>query len=333
MDLKECPVCGVGEENFEIIDVPDVVENTNAINVVIIGGGIAGLTVASELRSRNKKANITIISKENHLPYNRTLLTKSFNADLENIAVKPISFYEENNINLLLGTEVAKIIPNKKLIRLEDEAEVSYDYLVLANGSKSIMLNSSNFNKQNVYGIRTKEDVLGLRKALGKGNKTITIVGGGVLGLELASELALENKVNIIEKAPYLMFNNFELKDSQALKKFLASKQINVYENTSIIKYNYDNVILEDETKLDTDFIVYSIGVASNIQIAKDCGIETNRGVLVNDYLETNISNIYACGDVAEFAGRVVAFESFRNNLVNSHEFCFILRIFSNNRV
>lgn len=304
-DVEICPICGVGVENFEIFE-EEIISNDKKMKVVIIGGGIAGLQTAIEVRKANEQALITIISKEKYLPYNRTLLTKQIDKDYNNIFIKDADFYKENNIDLLLDTEVININTVNKEVTLNNNTKLDYDYLVLSTGSSNNIVDSTPFNKENVFTIRTLEDVKSLKEKLTE-PKTITIVGGGVLGLELAQGLKkLNHNVNVLERGNYLMKNAFDLETSTLLKNNLTSKGINIYENSAVTSFNESSLIINDNLELNTDILVFSIGVKPNTNLCKNANINVNKGILVNEYLQTNIENIYSCGDACEYNGRVI---------------------------
>lgn len=301
-----CPICGVGKENFIVIK--DDNKNTTTdkkITVAIVGAGIAGVQTAFEIRKKNKFAKIYLISNEKILPYNRTLLTKDLQSDLINIEIYDYEKYETNNINLFLGKEVVNINKEYKEVTLNDNTVINYDILVIASGSKSLVLNSGNFNRERIFSIRSINDVKNLKKAC-ISQHNVTIIGAGVLGLELACQLKkLNMNVTLLEKKKQILVPEMDVQSSIYLKELLTKNNIKYFEDDSVREFKEDSLILNSNQEIMTDILVYSIGIIPNIEIAKNIGLKTNRGILVNEYLEAE-KDIYVAGDVCEFDGKIV---------------------------
>lgn len=308
--LEICPVCGVGKDNF----VPaDVEENTYRKDsksfYVILGGSAAGFYAASAIRERDKTGSIVLVSNEPYLPYNRPMLTKSIMADLseEQIAIQGREWYEEQNIHLILGKEVQGIDTENREVLLEEGMKLTYTKLIYALGSECFIPPIEGHKQEGVIAIRRLEDTKKMEKLLPK-VKHAVVIGGGVLGLEAAWELKKAKcEVTVLELAPQLMGRQLDEAAGDMLKFISESQGIAIHTGVEITKLEgsgqVTGVQLGSGEVLPADLVVVSCGVRANTGVASAAGIETDRAVLVNEKMETNISHVYACGDCAQFKG------------------------------
>lgn len=307
---ESCPVCGVGPDQFEEIAVADTgFVSEKAESFIIIGNGAAGTTACEEIRKRNKKCSIEIISTETVIGYNRPMLTKGILSDVDpvNFYIKPRDWYDENNIKLTLGVTVNEIKKDSKELVLSDGETRKYDKLILATGAEAFIPPIKGTEQEGVYAIRSLEDVNKLQKILKQVNKTV-VIGGGILGLEAAWELKKAGKdVTIIELSPNIMNRQLDEKGSVLLKAASEKSGIRVITNTGIEEISGDGkasgVKLADGTFADAELVICSTGVRQNIDLAKAIGIETGRSIKVDEKMETSVKDIYACGDCAEYNG------------------------------
>ena len=206
--LEVCPVCGVGKENFVPVEAEDTGYRRDTQNLyAIIGGGAAGLNAAKAIRERDKTGSIYMLSNEAYPAYNRPMLTKSLVAglDAEQIAVQEASWYEENNVCLLLGKNVVSIDTEKKEIHTDDGAKFKYTKLIYALGSECFIPPIQGADQPEVIAIRRLSDTQKVTELLPQ-TKEAVVIGGGVLGLEAAWELKKARcKVTVLELAPRLM--------------------------------------------------------------------------------------------------------------------------------
>ncbi len=305
-----CPVCGVGPDQFEEIAVPDTTFITeSAERFIIIGNGAAGTTACEEIRLRNKKCTIEIISAENVIGYNRPMLTKGILSDVDpiNFYIKPEEWYRENNIILTLNMRVTEIRKESKEIVLDNGETKSYDKLILATGAESFIPPIKGADQEGVFAIRDMAGVKKIQMFLKQVKKAV-VIGGGVLGLEAAWELKKAGlDVTVIEKSANIMGKQLDARGSQLLKEATEKSRIRVINNLGIEEITGSGkavgVKLSDGSIAEGEMIILSTGVKQNIELAKDIGIETSRSIIVNDKMETSVSDIYACGDCAEYKG------------------------------
>lgn len=305
-----CPVCGVGPENFVEVEAEENEFSNDTKNFyVILGNGAAGHYAAESIRKRDRTGTITMISNEPYRTYNRPMLTKSIMAGLneEQIAVEDASWYEENHIYQILGHEVVKIDPEAKEVHLDDGSKYHYTKLIYALGSECFIPPIKGADKDGVIAIRRLSDTKKVAEKL-KETKHAVVIGGGVLGLEAAWELKKSRcEVTVLELAPVLMGRQLDKTAGEMLKKISEGQGIQIHTGVQIEAIEggekAEGVRLADGTVIPAELVIVSCGVRANTALAKEAGIETDRAVIVNEKMETNIPDIYACGDCAQYEG------------------------------
>ena len=305
-----CPVCGVGPENFVEVEAEENEFSNDTKNFyIILGNGAAGHYAAEAIRKRDRTGTITMISNEPYRTYNRPMLTKSIMAGLneEQIAVEDASWYEENHIYQILGHEVVKIDSEAKEVHLDDGSKYHYTKLIYALGSECFIPPIKGAEKDGVIAIRRLADTKKVAEKL-KETKHAVVIGGGVLGLEAAWELKKSRcEVTVLELAPVLMGRQLDKTAGEMLKKISEGQGIQIHTGVQIEAIEggekAEGVRLADGTVIPAELVIVSCGVRANTALAKEAGIETDRAVIVNEKMETNIPDIYACGDCAQYEG------------------------------
>ena len=308
--LEICPVCGVGKENFISVEVEEnnYKKNTNEI-YLILGNGAAGISAATAIRERNETCSIVMASNESVLGYNRPMLTKSMIAkfDLNQIAVHDEAWYKEKNITNVLDREVIKIDAKEKEVIFKDGIKLKYDKCIYALGSECFVPPISGADKEEVIAIRRISDTNKVTELLPK-VKNAVVIGGGVLGLEAAWELSKAKcKVTVLELADKLMGRQLDYEGGKFLEEIIKGTGIDIKLNVKIDEIEGENSVtgvrINGNEVIEADLVIISCGIAANSKIAKEAGINANRAIIVNEKMETNISDIYACGDCAEYNG------------------------------
>lgn len=302
-----CPVCGAGSDQFIEVENREVsFSSEEDLHVVIIGNGAAGYYSAEAIRKRNKVCKIDIISEETYKTYYRPSLSDYLTEELgDDFYVAPDSWYDENNVRLHLGTKVDKIdTKNKKLI-LSDGKEMSYDKLILAMGAQNSIPSIDGVDKKGVYTLKDLNDAKAIRNAISKSNNAV-IIGGGLLGLEAAWEMKKTGvEVTVIEFLNRLLPKQTDDAGAELFLKLAEKSGVNIILGDSVTKIKGKNkvkaVVTKSGKEFDADIVLISTGIIPNIKLAQKSEIEVNRGIVVNDKMETNIKDIYAAGDVAEF--------------------------------
>lgn len=308
--IEICPVCGVGQENFVEVDAEETEFSNDTKNYyVILGNGAAGHYAAEAIRKRDRTGTIIMISNEPYRTYNRPMLTKSIMADLdeEQIAVEGESWYRENKIYQILDHEVVKIDVKAKEVYLDDGNKYHYTKLIYALGSECFIPPIQGIDKEGVFAVRRLEDTKKISERL-KETRNAVVIGGGVLGLEAAWELKKANcDVTVLELAPVLMGRQLDKAAGDMLKKISEGQGIQIHTGVQIEalegEEKVSGVRLADGTVIPAELVIVSCGVRANTGIAKEAGIDIERAVIVNEKMETNIPDIYACGDCAQYEG------------------------------
>lgn len=308
--LEICPVCGVGKENFVPVDMDESSFRNDTENFyVIIGNGAAGLSAAKAIRERDLTGSIIMISNEPYATYNRPMLTKSMVAELnaEQIQVEPLSWYEENKVHLLLDKEVTAVNTAEKEVELSDGTKLKYTKLIYALGSECFVPPIPGTDKPEVIAIRRMSDIEKLESMMDRVNNVV-VIGGGVLGLEAAWELKKARKqVVVLEAAPQIMGRQLDASASEMLTAISEGCGIDIHAGVQIASIegetSVSSVRLSDGREFPAELVIVSAGVRANTAVAQNAGLEINRGVLVNEEMATSSSDIYACGDCAEYDG------------------------------
>ena len=280
--------------------------------LVVIGNGMAGVRCIEEILAIDPNLfTITVFGSEPYGNYNRILLSTVLqgSASIETIILNDHKWYQENKIELYTGESVVKIDPRKKLIQTDKKREVSFDKLIVATGSTPFVLPIPGRDKRGVISFRTIDDCQKMMKAAEQYKKA-AVIGGGLLGLEAARGLLnLGMEVDVVHIDHCLMNRQLDDTASKMLEKELESQGMNFQlgKETEEIMGNHrvEGLRFKDGSEIKADLVVMAAGVKPNIQLAKDSGIETKRAIIVNDWLQTNIQDIYAVGECVEHRGVV----------------------------
>lgn len=306
---ESCPICGVGPEQFVEVPYEEVTYSSTANDcVIVVGGGIAGLSACEEIRKRNTVCSIELISNEETFCYNRPMLTKGILSEFEplNFFTKQLDWYQDNQIKLTLGTEVESIDTGAKKLRLSDGTDRSYDKLILATGAECNVPPIKGADSSNVYTIRKLADANAIRERIDQVTD-IALIGGGVLGLEAAWEFRRAGKnVTILEVSDGLMKNQLDTGASQLVKEAAEKSGITVLTQVKIDQITESGVELADGTKVAGQLVIISAGTKPNAAVAVQAGIDGDRWINVNEKMETSVKDVYACGDVAMCNGTSV---------------------------
>lgn len=275
-------------------------------HVVIIGNGVAGITAARHIRMFSEK-KITVISAESKYFFSRTALMYVFMGQMiwENIQPYEDWFWEKNRIDLKQAY-VQKIDPSSKRLIFEGGEELEYDKLILATGAVPRKLNCEGENLPGVQGLVTKQDLELLEENVQNCRKAV-IVGGGLIGVELAEMLQSRNiQVTMIIRENAFWRNVLPEKDALFVSDYLQSHGMTLLHNSEVERILPDEngrvsaVLTKENEKIDCQLVAVSVGVQPNIDFLKDAEIETETGILVDEYLRTNIDDIYAIGDCVQ---------------------------------
>ena len=275
------------------------------MNIVIIGASHAGIALADNLRKDGYQDKIIIIEKLKNIPVEKPPLSKKFldaNFTEQNIFLRKKEWFIDNSIELLLDKEVLGINKDKNYVTLKTKEIIKYDYLVLASGAKTNFLPENLISIDDQSTLRDFNDINKISNSL-IGNEHITIVGGGYIGLELASSLKKNNyEVSVIEMSDRILERVASKELSEFFTKLHKGNGVNILCNEKlekVIKKDKGFNVKTTFNEFETNVILVGIGVTPEIRLAQNIGIECEKGILVNDNYETSCKDIFSIGDCA----------------------------------
>jgi len=276
---------------------------------IVIGAGQAGAEVVSKLRAEGYEGRIVLIGQENYLPYQRPPLSKKYMAGemtLERLFLKPKEFYQDKDIELLIGQSVLKINPSEQEIEFT-KGVLKYDHLVLATGSKPRELPPYIGRKiKNLFTMRDLNDANSIEPYMKSGMRLL-IVGGGYIGLEAAATARKFGvDVTLVEIEERILKRVAAKETSNYIRALHVSKGVEFKEAIGLDKLKIidDEILsayLTDGSDINVDFVIVGIGVTPNTELAEGAKLKINNGIFVNEMCQTSIPNIYAAGDCTSF--------------------------------
>lgn len=276
------------------------------MKIVIIGNGIAATSAATKIREFDASCEITMLSDENTPFYSRPRLLDYLagKVSFEQITIKSEQWYNKLNIELVSGAKVFSITPQENKI-ITSKGDISYDALLVASGASAATPPFFRPDLKNVFRLRTKEDADRIIAAA-QHVRTAAIIGGGLLGIETGFALTSRGlTTTVIEIADRLLPKQLDAESSLLLKASLEEKGLRFLTGKQAAALDADReglcITCTDATVLRADIIVVSAGIRPNVGFLEGSGVNVGRGIIVDEKLRTNIGNIYAAGDCAEF--------------------------------
>lgn len=308
--IEICPVCGVGKENFVPVEVDEVsYKNNTSEFYLILGNGAAGVSAAEAIRERNETCSIVMVSNESVLSYNRPMLTKSMLASFNpsQLAIHDEKWYQDRNIINVLDKTVKSIDTQAKEVAFSDGLKLKYDKCIYALGSECFVPPIPGHDKEQVVAIRRLSDVVKIGKML-PNVKHAVVIGGGVLGLEAAWELSKAKcQVTIVEVANQLMGRQLDTGAGDMLKDIILDKGMDIRIGANVEEIEGEGAVtgvrLAGGEVIPAELAIVSAGVRANTKIAQEAGMQTDRAIVVDEKMHTNLTDIYACGDCAQYEG------------------------------
>ena len=274
-------------------------------NIVIVGAGQAGASAILELRQHKYTGKIILIGEEAHLPYERPPLSKDaiLNPEETKLEILSQQKIQDLNVEVILNQSVQKIHRHEHVVELANGEKIHYDKLLIATGAAPRRLAMLDALGKHVYTLRNLEDAQALISVL-QPKQRLVLVGGGVIGLELASSAtARQAEVTVLEMSSTVMARTAPrlLSDFLLIQHRQAGVDIRLETEITQAKVEDDHIVLNlnNAEHLHADAIIYGIGVIPNAQIAVDAGLDVDFAILVNQNCQTSDPDIYAAGDVA----------------------------------
>jgi nitrite reductase (NADH) large subunit len=279
-------------------------------SLVIVGNGMAAARLVDELaKVALGRYAVAVIGDEPRLAYNRVLLSSVLAGETASheIELKPANWWRDRGVTLKYGCAVGEVDVGRRELKIANEESVSFSKLVLATGSNPLRLNVPGVELTGVHTFRDSRDV-DLLLTLAAGKKRVVVVGGGLLGLEAAYGLAKAGApVTLLHLMDRLMERQLDASAGALLKSLVEKKGIKVLLNASTSRILGENrvegVELNDGQQIEADAVILAAGIRPNIGLAKEAGIPVNRGIIVNDQLQTAADGIFALGECAEHRG------------------------------
>ncbi|MGT2504575.1 NAD(P)/FAD-dependent oxidoreductase [Bradyrhizobium guangxiense] len=278
--------------------------------LVIVGNGMAAARLVDELaKTALGRYAVAVIGEEPRLAYNRVLLSSVLAGETgsHEIELRPADWWRHRGVTVRYGYRVTEIDVGRRELKIEGEESMEYSKLVLATGSTPLRLNLPGADLAGVHTFRDTRDV-DLLLTLAAARKRVVVVGGGLLGLEAAYGLAKAGApVTLVHLMDRLMERQLDLPAADLLKTLVERKGIRILLNASTARIHGDGhveaVELADGSRIDADAVIFAAGIKPNVALAKEAGIAVNRGVVVNDVMQTSSPDIFALGECAEHRG------------------------------
>lgn len=281
----------------------------NESKFVILGGGMVAGYAAKELAERGlKSGELTIVSADTSIPYERPPLSKSFLAGKEtetSIRISPEDFYRENGVQVNLNCEISTVDAARRRLVSKTGEEFAFEKLVIATGARPRALQAVGANLRNVRYLRSLDDSRAIRESAQK-MKRVAVIGGGFIGMEVAAVLAqAQIEVTLLLNEDRIWKRLFSSQMSDFFESYYGARGVRIVKNAAVRELRGDgavnSIVLARGETVGCDMVVAGIGVLPATDMLAGSGIETGDGVAVNEYLETNHQNIYAAGDVANY--------------------------------
>lgn len=279
--------------------------------IVIVGSGIAGLSAAQAARQQNPSASILILTAERDLPYYRLRICEAVAdpAALDTLTVEPQAYYDAQRIELRLGTQVVAIDRRAKIIKLADGSPETYDKLILATGSSSLVPPLEGVKRPGVRTLWTLENARQLTAELTPGQRVV-VIGGGLLGLLAADHIQRRGvQATVLELANRLLANQLDEGGSAVFKRQaektgvrfeLSAETAEIFGQTDDPQSPAAGVRLKDGRVIEADLVLLSIGVRANSQLAAEAGLPITRRIVTDIRMQTEDPDVFAAGDAAE---------------------------------
>ena len=276
----------------------------------IIGNSAAAVGAVESIRQVDGESGITVIAWEPHHTYSRPLISYWLGGEVddERMPYRSADFYEKNDVETMLGVKVTSVDPESRILTTDDGREIPFDKLLIATGGTPIVPpDVGGANAEGVFTFTTWEDARTIDAYIEQyGVQNALVVGAGLIGLKSTEALATRDiSVTVVELADRVLSATFDKTASRLAQEAMEKAGVHaICENTVSSIQQEDGRVrgatLRDGTELDVDLVLFAIGVRPNTALVRDSNIQVDRGILVDDQMETSVAGIYAAGDVAQ---------------------------------
>ncbi|HOQ00616.1 NAD(P)/FAD-dependent oxidoreductase [Acetivibrio clariflavus] len=272
---------------------------------MILGNGAAGISAAEKLRQLNDNCEITVVSIEDVPVYTKFMLPDYIGGKIarNKLILRDMNYYDKNRIKLLLSEKIENIDSHQKVVRLLSGNILEYDKLLVAVGGSPVIPNIEGLRDIKYFTLNSIKDADNIIENAAEGQKAV-IIGAGLTGIETAFALKrLGMNVTLVERGSRILPQQLDAASAEMLVEMIRNEGIELLLQRDVQRIvKNDGYLIEtaDGEKVGFDMLVIAIGTRPNLDIVKGLDIKTNRGILVNNYMETSVKDIYAAGDVAE---------------------------------
>ncbi|UUX34943.1 NAD(P)/FAD-dependent oxidoreductase [Fundicoccus culcitae] len=292
-------------------------------DTLIVGGSIAGYNVAKQLRALDYTGTLAIVEKEPYLPYDRKELSKTWLKDREKLDppyMQDQAFYDERDITLLLNTQATAVDPQNKYLSTNEKGDIYYEYLVLATGSQLRTLDVPHADAEGIYYLRNFENALAIKERAKEVEK-VAIVGGGFIGLELAATLSTFGlDITVIEYTQNPLGRIIGMDASDYFVKMHQAHGIKFIVGSGASDFQVDDanqvtaVVTDKGVVVPAQMVIVGVGVVPNLTLEVP-GLEVDHGIVVNEFSESSLPNIFAVGDATiwPYNGKMIHIEHWEN--------------------
>ena len=270
---------------------------------VIIGNGTAAVGCIEGIRSVDKTGGITVISKEKHPVYSRPLISYYLEGktDLEKMKYRGNSFYRDNNCKVLYGAIAASLNKENKTVLLENGKAVAFDALCVAAGSAPFIPPFEGLDAvKNKFSFMTLDDMLALESAVTKESRVL-IAGAGLIGLKCAEGIHNRVKsITVCDLADRVLSSILDIDCAATVQKHLEKNGIEFMLSDTAVRFDKNTAYMKSGKTVEFDILVLAVGVRASTSLIKNAGGSVNRGIIVNEKMETDINGVFAAGDCAE---------------------------------
>lgn len=270
---------------------------------VIIGNGVAAVGCIEGIRQEDTEGKIVVVSEEKHAVYCRPLISYYLEGktDLERMQYRSEDYYEKMHCDVLYGKKAVKIDDASKTVILDDGSALPYTAVCVATGSVPFVPPFSGLDTvSKKFSFMTLDDTLALETAVTPSSKVL-IIGAGLIGLKCAEGLKERvAEITVCDLADRVLSSILDYDCASIMQKHLEENGIKFLLNDSVETFESDTATMKSGKKVDFDVLVLAVGVRANVSLVRDMGGEVNRGILVNDHMETTVPKVYAAGDCTE---------------------------------
>lgn len=278
---------------------------------LIVGASHAALAAVQAIRMHDDKGSVTVVSKDDALPYSPTVLpyVVSGRSDPQRVFLRDDDYFAKHQVTYLKGAAVTGISVSDNRVSLSDGTQIGYEKMLLATGAAPQLPPIPGLDSVSFHVLRSLDDAVRLRESLGQARQAV-VLGAGLVGMHAAENLAKAGaQVTVVEMQPTVLAGYFDRDAAGIIENAFAAKSVRLMMGNKVVRLapgvdgKGATVTLGDGTELQADLLLVSTGVVPVMEYLKDTGTHTERGIVVDDTMRTNVDNIWAAGDVAQARG------------------------------